>query len=1190
MANAFASCPGIKDGVRSIRNRGEKVVNQALAAVALVILAACASAQTTTGVITGTVVDQSGNVVPGAHVSVTNDATGDVRRTDTASTGGFSFPSLLPATYTVAVEVTGFQTFRSTGNILTPNGRLALGELRLAVGSVNQTVEITGQLAQVQTTSAENSGELTREQFSMVPTKGRDLTNMLRLLPGVQMTGDQDSFGGATGFGATMGAAEGVRNDSQNLTVDGIVANDMGAPAGLSGQLNMDAVQEVKVLLSNYQAEYGRNPGANISMTTRSGTRELHGGAYWYLRNDFFNANDFFRNQSASPSLNQKPAIYRFNTWGATFGGPLPSIGKLNPKREKLFFFYSYDQTADRVPSTANGGIGGLAAPAVVRYNQPTALERNGDFSRSAVQPIDPVTHAPFPDGIIPVNRINPIGQALTNLYPLPNVPNNGSWNYEVVPILSIPNFQHVFRIDDKLTSNDSLYFRGSIWHKDTHGPGGTVGYGSTPLWPFLDSHYQYYDDSIALNYTHIWSPRIVSEFTAGARHSTEREEKDDFQAVAQKGSRAGLGLNIPYVFPAPHDNPFDLIPNITYTNVVNPTLVGFGTRFGIPGSDVQFNITHATTFVFNSHTVKVGVFWDRGRDIEGRTGVANGAFDFGTNPTNPLNSTSPFANQLLGNFYQYTEANTRIPLLQFRYVFDWYLQDTWKVTKRLTLDYGIRFDYSSWFFQNNRKASNFDPTKYNRANAPRQYIPDTTNCGVRSGYDPVTGQCVSAALISAFVPGTGSVSNGLVLQTDPGVPLGFIQQPGVLAMPRLGIAYDPFGNGKTAIRAGGGVFYQVEDDGVNFGNTQVQNPPQILSASVFNSNISQLQPGTGYIFPANIGGFDLRTGRPVVYNYDFGIQRDLGRGLLFDVKYVGGLSRHLTGKTDLNTLPLGARFNNPDPTSPGKSLVDNLLRPYPGYGSILYMQRNINSNYNALQATLNRRFTHGLEFGLAYTWSKSMDYDSNTRPTAVACCLNPLYLSQSRNYGESDFDQTHVMTANWQYDVPGMTSGHKLVSGVTRGWQISGVGSFATGTPLSITGNSLVMAADTVGGGDQQRVNISCNPNYGHYDRTATNWFNASCIQYPGATLGNAGRQILHGPGRTNLDLSLFRNFNLASEKRVLTFRWELYNAFNHTQFSILDTTARFSATGAQTNPTFGQAIGAYPARQMQFSLRIRF
>jgi hypothetical protein len=344
------------------------------------------------------------------------------------------------------------------------------------------------------------------------------------------------------------------------------------------------------------------------------------------------------------------------------------------------------------------------------------------------------------------------------------------------------------------------------------------------------------------------------------------------------------------------------------------------------------------------------------------------------------------------------------------------------------------------------------------------------------------------------------------------------------------------------------------------------------------------LQPGTGYIFPASIGGFELHNNRPVIYNYNFGVQRDLGKGLLLDVKYVGALGRHLYGRNDINTLPLGARFANPDQTSPGRQLVDNLLRPYPGYGSILMVQKNINSNYNAFQATLNRRFTRGLEFGVAYTFAKSMDYNSSTRATGNN--LNPLYLTQKRNYGLSDFDQPHVMTVNWQYDVPRLRSANNLMSAITNGWQISGVGAFSTGTPLNITP---IFSVDTVGGGDAQRVNLTCNPNYGH-DRTANNWFNTSCIQYPGATLGNSGRNVLRGPGRTNLDLTLFRNFNLASDTRVLTFRWEVYNAFNHTQFNTVDTTARFNAAGQQTNPTFGQAIGAYPARQMQFSLRLRF
>jgi len=733
--------PGNFAGMWQFQVLRQRLAVFAVMAAAMIMFSIGVNAQTTSGTLGGTVLDASGHSIPNAHVTATNDANGDARRVDTASDGTFNFPSLLPATYTVQVEATGFQVYRSTGNVLTPNGHLVLPQITMQVGSVTQTIEVQSQAAQVETESAENSGQITRDQFSMIPVKGRDLTSIMRTMPGVQMQGDQDAFGGATGFGASMGAAEGVRNDAQNLTVDGIVANDMGAPAGLSGSINMDAVQEVKVLLSGYQAEFGRNPGVNISMTTRSGTSEYHGGAYWYARNDFFNANDFFRNASTNHGLNAGPAIYRFNTFGATFGGVFPAaVPKLNTNKKKLFFFYSYDNTKSRIPS-------GSGTSVITRYNMPTALERAGDFSQSVkggmgvASPIDPTTGKPFANGIIPQNQINPAMQKLMSLYPLPNVANNGSWNYEVVPILVIPNWQHVFRVDEKLTDKDSLYVRGSIWHKDTHGPGGTVGYGATPLWPYLDSHYQYYDDSLAVNYSHIWSPAIISEFTYGMRHSTEREDKDDFALVQQIGSRTGLGINIPYLFPGQHDNPFDLIPTTSYNGpTTNPTVLGFGGRFGIPGSDVQFNITHSTTFVMHSHTIKAGYFWDRGRDIEGRSGNTYGNFDFGLNAQFISNSGNAFANQLLGNFYQYQEASTRIPLLQFRYEQQFYIQDTWKVNKKLTLDYGLRFDYSGWFHQNDGRASIFDTASYNPANAPRMYVPGLNASGARVGVDPGTG------------------------------------------------------------------------------------------------------------------------------------------------------------------------------------------------------------------------------------------------------------------------------------------------------------------------------------------------------------------------------------------------------------------------------------------------------------------
>jgi hypothetical protein len=567
---------------------------------------------------------------------------------------------------------------------------------------------------------------------------------------------------------------------------------------------------------------------------------------------------------------------------------------------------------------------------------------------------------------------------------------------------------------------------------------------------------------------------------------------------------------------------------------------------------------------------------------------VVNGSFNFGVDATNPLDSGNPFANQILGNFQNYQEVNARNTYAMYRYVFDWYVQDTWKATRNLTLDFGVRFAEAPWFFQNDKKAAIFDPSKYDRANAPRQFVPAIVN-GTRVGYDSVTGQSVPASLISAFVPGTGNIANGMVRQDDPGVPKGFLNKLPVLVMPRFGFAYDPFGNGKTSIRGGGGIFYQEEDDGFFTGLRQIPNPPFILTGNVFNSNISQLTTGQGYVFPANVSGYDLKAGRPVTYNYSLGVQRDIGAGTLLDVKYVGSVSRHQGGGRNINTLPFGTRFlpQNIDPTTgaAARPFIDNLLRPYPGYANITMVERNVSSNYNSLQATLNHRFSRGLDFGVAYTYAKSLDYGSDERTSAT-----PALLTQSRIYGKSTFDQTHVLVANWQYNLPSLKSGRLAI--LTKYWQLSGVASFSSGTPLGIGVN--VGGADLLGGGggaDGQRVNLTCDPNLPRTEKTVDRFFNTSCISFaPKGDIGNAPKDAIRGPGRQNFDMSLFRSFKLGEDRRELTLRWELYNIFNHAQFNQIDTTAIFNAAGQQTSTTFGQALGASPARQMQLSLRFNF
>lgn len=396
------------------------------------------------------------------------------------------------------------------------------------------------------------------------------------------------------------------------------------------------------------------------------------------------------------------------------------------------------------------------------------------------------------------------------------------------------------------------------------------------------------------------------------------------------------------------------------------------------------------------------------------------------------------------------------------------------------------------------------------------------------------------------------------------------------------------------AIRGGGGIFAQTQQDGFWTGMGFVGNPPVLQLVNMSNANVSVLEGGStaeAYSMPAAVTMYERRGILPVTYNYQLGVQRDVGHGMIADVKYVGTLGRHLAGPRTLNALPFGARFlpQNQDPTNPGFALPDNLIRPLPGRGNISITERRNSSNYNALQATLNRQFSKNLQFGIAYTFSKSMDYGSDDRGFTSGFMSIPNFLPQSRNYGKSSFDQTHIFVANWQYNLPSLKS--RLTGAFTKGWQLSGVFSASSGQPQSIF---LVALTDYLGGGDAGRVNLACNPALPRDQRTVEKYWNTSCVSLPArGDVGNAPKDVYRGPGRNNWDMTLFRNFRLGSEERVLTFRWEVYNLFNHTQFTGIDNTVLYLAAGPaimNVNPTFGQALNAAPARQMQFSLRVRF
>jgi hypothetical protein len=555
------------------------------------------------------------------------------------------------------------------------------------------------------------------------------------------------------------------------------------------------------------------------------------------------------------------------------------------------------------------------------------------------------------------------------------------------------------------------------------------------------------------------------------------------------------------------------------------------------------------------------------------------GEFQFNTDSNNPLDSGNPYSNAILGNFRQYTEASNPTKPAATAVNIDWFVQDSWKVTQRLTLELGLRSAYFTPWEQTDGQQSYFALERYNPANAPVLYRPGLQGT-TRVAVNPLTGETLNAAYIERFVPGTGDPSNGTVTTRDGNYPEGFYEKSGQLLQPRFGFALDVFGNGRTALRGGFAKTNQL----VRF-EPRSALAPISFNPTIFNGNLDTFRNASGVLSPGNAIAHDRYLKAPDYYNISLGIQQNIGFGTVLDVKYVSTLGRNLSQSRNINQLPYGIRFlpSSQDPTRPGSPLTDPFLRPMPGYGNIDYRESSGSSNYHALQVSANRRYANGLQAGVAYTYSKTMDY------TGL-----PVYRDfRQWSYGKADFDQTHVAVINYTYDIPRLSklASNVVTRAVLDSWQISGITTFASGTPMGVsltTTNGL----DLAGGGDGQRANITGDPRIPHGDRGINGMFDTSVIALPQrGDPGNAPKDVFRGPGVINSDVTLFKNFPLKSEQRALQLRWEVYNIFNHTNFTTVDNTARFDpSTGAQVNARFGQPTAARNPRLMQVSVRFSF
>ncbi|HEU0179401.1 MAG TPA: carboxypeptidase regulatory-like domain-containing protein, partial [Blastocatellia bacterium] len=868
-------------------------------ALALMLLAATIGlGQSTSGSITGTVKDNNGAPIADANVLVTNPATNLTRKVTTNSVGVFTAPQLPPGNYIVAVEKTGFKKLEKTNIILNAIDLVNAGNFTLDVGAVSDTVTVTADAGriEIQSETGERSGVVTGTQLKELAINGRNYQDFLKTLPGV-ITGTVSSGQTASSTGS-LGSfnVNGTRSNQKELTVDGSSNIDTGNNVDTHAALNPDAIAEVKVLTSNFQAEYGRAGGAFVSVVSKSGTREFHGGGRFFHRNEGLNANNYFRNANQTDSFRNdgKSArnLYRYNSEGYEIGGPvwLPFLG-FNKEKDKLFFYWNQEWYQQLVPEGARN------------IRVPTQAERNGDFSQTTdgngnpITIVNPITRQPYPGNIVPKSDWDSSGQAILNLYPLPNVAGRSDFNYTSSVSTLYPRREDILRVDYNITERTRLSARYTNNKEER-----LLAYGSfasTLNFPLSPISFPRPGRNGVLTLTHTFSPTLTNEFIFGPSSNFIDLRPADDNALASKRN-----INVPKLFPGVGAG---YVPNFRFGGISNqafPTIDFNGLPF--INQNHTFNFIDNVSKIVGSHSIKAGFYAQRSRKDQTVFARTDGDINFNNDPNNPLNTGHPYSNALLGVYNSYIQANNFVKGLYRYWNVEGYVQDNWKVTRKLTLDYGLRISWYEPQYDVLLQTGSFNPTQYDTSKAVRLYFPVCLGfdakgaCQRRAvdpalrvpGFQPTMTNTLPPNFIGAIVLGSGDLADGIG-QASKGFPRGGYNNRGPQWGPRLGLAYDIFGDGKTIVRGGFGISYDRVQGNIAF--DQIANPPTVLQPQLLNDQLKNLTPGqTGLIGPSGVVGYALDGKLPTIYSMSLGVQRDIGFKTVIDVSYVGTLSRHL--------------------------------------------------------------------------------------------------------------------------------------------------------------------------------------------------------------------------------------------------------------------------------------------------------
>jgi hypothetical protein len=1077
-------------------------------------LAVTAQAQNITGRISGAVTDTSGAVIPGAKLTVTNEATQIARNAISDSDGFFTVTNLPPGNYSVAVEQAGFKKAVRAGNVLVADGRLTV-DLTLEPGAVSETVTVTSEAGEtVNTTSGEIARVVDGEQVQNLALNGRNFLQLATLIPGAPLL-DFDAIAQTTSNSGTI-AVNGSRSDSNNLTVDGCF-NLLKANNSVPGNnVGVDFIQEVKIQTSNFSAEHGRQSGAAINVTTRSGGNQLHGSLFEFLRNDRLDARNFFATNVRK---------LRFNDFGYSVGGPII--------KNKLFFFGG--QEWKYIRRTLD--------PA--RRTLPTRADLRGDFSfrlRGADGIIgtaddgalrDPLRTgtcsttnrtACFPGNIIPADRITADGRALAKAYEAmarqaslyTDTPTANNATYE----LSSPfDFrQDIIRLDYKFNAAHSLaarYLHDHSLIQNVTQPPSLVTDRPRPTYSGLLSH------------TWTIRPTLINE----ARYNISNIFLDNIP-VGDLWRRDTYGFVYKQLF---EDGRYNAgIPDVT--------LNGFASLTGPSGAnsaDAYDNaVTDTLTWVRAAHTIKTGIVYTR--TINNQVGVVT-SFYTGTavfQTAGNLNTTNnAIADMLLGNFRTYSEVSAP-PLTPYRSTqVDAFVSDNWKLHRRLSLEFGARYTYLGALYSQNDNLATFDALRYNPARA------------------------VVVNRDGTLVANSGDLLNGLVRAGVDG-PRGNFESPHRVA-PRFSFAYAPFGNSRTAVRGGFGIFYNVWRGDIT--QRTSENPPFSQQAQYENQNLSALARATLVPYGALLTS-DPRLVPTYTMNFSLSVQHELPQGIFVEAAYVGNLGRHLLRRPDINQPSFeDLRANAARPAA--ERAATNFLRPFKGFSAIQQYSSDSNSNYNALQLHATKRKGRFV-FTTSYTWSHALT-DASGFDEAPEDFQNRRY-----NYGPASFDRRHVFVTTYTYKVARLKNWGRIADAALSLWEASGITRFQSGNQFTVTGSTAIgtRRADYLGGA----IELPSD------ERTVDRWFNTAAFAVaPESRLGSSSVRNVRGPGLQLWDLSLRKRFALTEAWR-LQFQADFFNLFNKANFLNVATTV--------TSADFGTITSAAPGRNIQLALRLTF